>query len=207
MAANQAELGSKIAEGLKPMFADLGLALDSFVVENLSLPDELQKMLDQRIGMNMIGDMDKYTQFQVAQSMPIAAANEGGGAAGIGVGLGAGMRHGADHDERDEAGRSSRGSPRQPRRPAPAAPRLTRSSAPAAEAAPRAERSSAPNCGTARLPTTRRNSARSAAVARSNAIEHVRLRMDHRSARLRLAASLADLASLQQLFRRPDRRT
>ena len=73
------------------MFADLGLTLESFVVENISLPDELQKMLDQRIGMNMIGDMNRYTQFQVAQSMPIAAANEGGGAAGIGAGLGAGM--------------------------------------------------------------------------------------------------------------------
>ena len=73
------------------MFADLGLALDTFVVENLSLPDELQKLLDQRIGMNMIGDMDRYTQFQVAQSMPIAAANEGGGAAGIGVGTRRGM--------------------------------------------------------------------------------------------------------------------
>lgn len=90
MAANQVELGNKIAEGLKPMFADLGLALDSFVVENLSLPDELQKLLDTRIGMNMLGDMGKYTQFQVAQSMPIAAANEGG-IAGIGAGLGAGF--------------------------------------------------------------------------------------------------------------------
>jgi membrane protease subunit (stomatin/prohibitin family) len=67
------------------------LALDSFVVENLSLPEELQKMLDTRVGMNMIGDMGRYTQFQVANSMPIAAANEGGGVAGIGVGLGAGM--------------------------------------------------------------------------------------------------------------------
>jgi membrane protease subunit (stomatin/prohibitin family) len=85
------ELGSRIAALLKPVFTDLGLQLDSFVVENLSLPDELQKLLDQRIGMNMIGDMNRYTQFQVAQSMPIAAGNEGGGAAGIGVGLGAGM--------------------------------------------------------------------------------------------------------------------
>jgi membrane protease subunit (stomatin/prohibitin family) len=76
---------------LKPVFADLGLLLDSFVVENISLPDELQKLLDQRIGMNMVGDMNRYTQFQVAQSMPIAAANEGGGAAGAGVGLGAGL--------------------------------------------------------------------------------------------------------------------
>ena len=91
MAANQIELGQKIAESLKPVFTDLGLTLDTFVVENLSLPDELQKLLDERIGMNMVGDMGRYTQFQVAQSMPIAAANEGGGAAGIGVGLGAGL--------------------------------------------------------------------------------------------------------------------
>ena len=51
-------------------------------------------MLDQRISMNMIGDMGKYTQFQVAQSLPVAAANEGGGAAGVGVGLGAGLAMG-----------------------------------------------------------------------------------------------------------------
>jgi len=70
------------------------LSLESFVVENISLPDELQKMLDQRISMNMIGDMSKYTQFQVAQSLPVAAANEGGGAAGVGVGLGAGLAMG-----------------------------------------------------------------------------------------------------------------
>ncbi|MGA3028615.1 MAG: SPFH domain-containing protein [Bryobacteraceae bacterium] len=91
MAANQVELGSRISAQLKPVFADLGLELSSFVVENLSLPDELQALLDKRIGMNMVGDMSRFTQFEVAQSMPIAAANEGGGAAGVGVGLGAGM--------------------------------------------------------------------------------------------------------------------
>ena len=91
MAANQTELGRKIAESLKPVFAALGLMLDTFVVENLSLPEELQKPLDARIGMNMVGDLGRYTQFQVANSMPIAAANEGGGVAGAGVGLGAGL--------------------------------------------------------------------------------------------------------------------
>jgi membrane protease subunit (stomatin/prohibitin family) len=91
MAANQAALGQKIADALKPSFAELGLSLESFVMENISLPDELQKMLDQRISMNMLGDMGKFTQFEAAQSLPIAAANEGGGAAGIGVGLGAGI--------------------------------------------------------------------------------------------------------------------
>jgi membrane protease subunit (stomatin/prohibitin family) len=93
MAANQIELGNKIQEFLKPVFADLGLTLDTFIVENLSLPDELQKMLDQRISMNMLGDMNKYTQYQVAQSIPIAAANEGG-LAGAGIGLGAGFSMG-----------------------------------------------------------------------------------------------------------------
>jgi len=91
MAGNQDELGKKMHELLTPWFVELGLTLDTFVVENLSLPEELQKRLDERIGMNIIGDMGKYTQFQVAQSMPIAAANEGGGVAGIGAGLGAGM--------------------------------------------------------------------------------------------------------------------
>jgi membrane protease subunit (stomatin/prohibitin family) len=91
MAANQVELGQRIAEHLRPSFTALGLTLDSFVVENLSLPEELQKRLDQRIGMNMIGDMNKFTQFQVAESLPIAAANEGGGLAGAGVGIGAGF--------------------------------------------------------------------------------------------------------------------
>ncbi|MGA3087844.1 MAG: SPFH domain-containing protein [Terriglobales bacterium] len=94
MAANQAALADKISAQLQPGFADFGLALDSFVVENLSLPDELQKVLDQRISMNMVGDMGRYTQFQVAQSIPIAAANEGGGAAAVGAGLGAGVAMG-----------------------------------------------------------------------------------------------------------------
>jgi membrane protease subunit (stomatin/prohibitin family) len=91
MAANQGVLAQKITEQLAPAFSDYGLSLDTFNVENLSLPDELQKVLDQRISMNMIGDMNKFTQYEVAQSIPIAAANEGGGAVGIGAGLGAGM--------------------------------------------------------------------------------------------------------------------
>jgi membrane protease subunit (stomatin/prohibitin family) len=93
LAANQVELSTKIAAQVAPTFTGYGLTLDTFVVENLSLPDELQKVLDQRIEMNIVGDMGKYTQFNAAQSIPIAAANEGGGA-GIGAGLGAGIAMG-----------------------------------------------------------------------------------------------------------------
>ena len=94
MAANQGALAEKISEQLKPAFTEYGLTLDTFVVENLSLPDELQKVLDQRISMNVLGDMGKFTQYQVAQAIPIAAANEGGGAVGTGAGLGAGVAMG-----------------------------------------------------------------------------------------------------------------
>jgi membrane protease subunit (stomatin/prohibitin family) len=91
MAANQVELGAAVGDRLRPMFADLGLALEGFQVQNVSLPDELQKRLDERIGMGLVGDLGRYTQYQTAQSIPVAAANEGG-VAGAGAGLGAGRR-------------------------------------------------------------------------------------------------------------------
>jgi membrane protease subunit (stomatin/prohibitin family) len=93
MAANQSRLADLMKNGLTPVFNGLGLTLDSFVVENVSLPEELQRILDQRISMNMLGDMGRYTQFQAAQSLPIAAANQGG-LAGMGVNLGAGLSMG-----------------------------------------------------------------------------------------------------------------
>jgi membrane protease subunit (stomatin/prohibitin family) len=132
MAANQAALGQKIIETVKPSFAELGLSLENFVVENISLPDELQKMLDQRISMNMIGDMGKFTQFEVAQSMPIAAANEGGGAAGIGVGLGAGLTMAQSMMNAMKPGQT---------------PPVEQSAAPAAPVAPAAETKFCTNCG------------------------------------------------------------
>jgi len=95
MAANLVEVGDRIQANVKPVFSEFGIALDTFAVENLSLPEDLQKMLDTRIGMNMIGNMQQFTQFQAANSLPIAAANEGGGGmAGLGVGLGAGVGFG-----------------------------------------------------------------------------------------------------------------
>jgi membrane protease subunit (stomatin/prohibitin family) len=93
MAGNQDELAQAMLFKMKPVFAEYGLSLDSMVVQNISLPEELQKVLDQKISMNMIGDMQRFTQYQVANSIPDAAKNEGG-LAGMGVGLGAGMGFG-----------------------------------------------------------------------------------------------------------------
>jgi membrane protease subunit (stomatin/prohibitin family) len=137
MAANQGALGEKINETMKPAFADLGLSLETFVVENISLPDELQQLLDQRIGINMLGDLNKYTQYQVANSIPIAAANEGGGAAGVGVGLGAGLTMAQTMMNAIKPGEAP------PAGPAPAAP----SAGPSAPAAPAAATKFCVNCG------------------------------------------------------------
>jgi membrane protease subunit (stomatin/prohibitin family) len=89
MAANHTVLGGKIAEQMKPAFAALGLGLEQFVVENVSLPEELQKVFDQRVGMNMVGDLGRYTLYAAAESLDLSAANTSG-AAGMGMGLGAG---------------------------------------------------------------------------------------------------------------------
>lgn len=93
MAANQGLMADKIKEVLKPLFVNYGLELDNFVVENVSLPEELQKAIDTRISMGMMGDLNKYTQYQTANAIPLAAQNEGG-MAGVGASMAAGMAMG-----------------------------------------------------------------------------------------------------------------
>jgi len=91
LAGNQGLLADTVKKQVEPLFAKMGLALDTLFVENVSLPEEIQKMLDTRIGMNMLGDMNKYTQYQTANAIPIAAANEGSGLAGMGANLAVGV--------------------------------------------------------------------------------------------------------------------
>jgi membrane protease subunit (stomatin/prohibitin family) len=95
MAGNQVEFGKALEAKVLPLFQSYGLALDSFNVQNISLPEELQAMLDKRIGVNMMGGMQAYTQYQTAEAIPLAAQNEGGLAglgAGVGVGFGMGQQ-------------------------------------------------------------------------------------------------------------------
>jgi membrane protease subunit (stomatin/prohibitin family) len=90
MASNQVEFGNALKAKMDPLFQSYGLALDSLNVQNISLPEELQAMLDKRIGVNMMGGMQAYTQFQTAEAIPLAAQNEGG-LAGLGAGMGVGF--------------------------------------------------------------------------------------------------------------------
>jgi len=89
MAANQGLMSQNVAAALAPAFERYGIKLDNFTVENVSLPEPLQKALDTRIAVSMSGDLNKFTQYQAASSIPLAAQNEGG-IAGIGAGLAAG---------------------------------------------------------------------------------------------------------------------
>ena len=93
LAANQGVMGDQIKQVMIPLFARYGLKLDQFVVENISLPEELQKAIDKRISMGMMGDLNQYMKYQTAEAIPLAAKNEGG-LAGIGAGLAAGMNMG-----------------------------------------------------------------------------------------------------------------
>ena len=90
LAANYDELSQGALVKLQDRFNPLGLKIMQFYIENISLPEEVEKMLDQRTSMGVIGDMGKFTQYQTAQAIRDAAQNEGGGLAGAGVGLGAG---------------------------------------------------------------------------------------------------------------------
>ncbi len=90
LASNYDELSRFSREKLQGEFKSLGLELTKFVVENISLPQEVEAAMDKRTSMGVLGDMGRYTQFEAAQAMRDAAQNEGGGA-GMGAGLGAGF--------------------------------------------------------------------------------------------------------------------
>lgn len=84
------ELSEKAKEKLQERFKSLGLQLASIYVENISLPEEVEKVMDKRTSMGVLGNMQQYTQYQAAEAIRDAAQNPGGNLAGIGVGLGAG---------------------------------------------------------------------------------------------------------------------
>jgi len=95
LAANQVEFANALKNATAPAFSALGLELLSVTMQNVSLPEELQKILDQRIGMGIIGqNMGQVMQYQAAQALPEMAKGVGSGGSGIAgeaVGLGAGV--------------------------------------------------------------------------------------------------------------------
>ncbi|MEV6318788.1 SPFH domain-containing protein, partial [Streptomyces sp. NPDC051776] len=93
LAARQTDLGETLAKALTDELAPThGIAIPKFIIENISLPPEVEKALDARSRMGVMGDVENYARFQAADAIRDAASNPGG--AGEGMGLGVGMAMG-----------------------------------------------------------------------------------------------------------------
>ncbi|AXH91586.1 SPFH domain-containing protein [Micromonospora aurantiaca] len=114
LAAHQDAIGRRLAAVLTEELAEVGIAIPKFVIENVSVPPEVEQALDKRTSMGAVGDLDRYTRFQAANAME-AAANNPGGEAGAGIGLGLGMAMG-----QQMARSMGGGAATQPPQPAPA---------------------------------------------------------------------------------------
>ncbi|HIW72978.1 MAG TPA: SPFH domain-containing protein [Firmicutes bacterium] len=95
IASQYEEIGGEVRQRMQASFGEMGLELQKLVVENISLPENVEKAIDQRTSMGVLGDMHRYTQYQTAEAIRDFAKNEGaGGFAGMGAGLGAGFHVG-----------------------------------------------------------------------------------------------------------------
>lgn len=90
MAGNYDKLGKFICERINDEFTAFGIDLLNFYIENISLPTNVEEALDRRTAMGVVGNLDQYIKYQTAEAIRDAAQNPGG-AAGIGAGIGAGM--------------------------------------------------------------------------------------------------------------------
>src|SRR3954468_1888616 len=94
LAAKQLQIGSTLAAVLSDELATTGIAIPKFIIENISVPPEVEAALDRRTSIGVVGNLDNYTKFQAANAMEDAANNTGGagGAIGCGRGMAAGHR-------------------------------------------------------------------------------------------------------------------
>ena len=91
MASNYNEFSEKIGQVIIDEYKEYGLNLTKFLVSSITLPEEVEKAMDKRSSMGVLGDLNRYTQFQAANAMEAAATNPGGGAAASGMGMGMGF--------------------------------------------------------------------------------------------------------------------
>ncbi len=87
-AANTTELSDTCREVMAPEFESVGISLEKFFIENVSMPEDLKKEIFEYSRLDKL-DMQKLAQFKAAKAMEAAAKNEGGTAgAGMGMGMG-----------------------------------------------------------------------------------------------------------------------
>ncbi len=89
LAMHYDELSQMAKEKMNTKFGQYGFSLTTFFIENISLPEEVEKVMDKRTSMGVLGNLNQYTQYQSAEAIRDAAKNSSG-FAGAGVGIGAG---------------------------------------------------------------------------------------------------------------------
>lgn len=82
------ELSVAIKARVSDSFRKYGLELKDFVLGAITAPEEVQKMMDERAKMAIVGDMSKYTQFKMAESISDFAKKSGSGGVGVDMGVG-----------------------------------------------------------------------------------------------------------------------
>lgn len=93
-AARYNELGAALLPVINPaVISRYGLEITSFVVENISVPPEVEQAIDKRSSMAAIGNLNDYVKFQMAEGMT-KGSGEGAGMASTAAGLGAGLAMG-----------------------------------------------------------------------------------------------------------------
>jgi membrane protease subunit (stomatin/prohibitin family) len=88
LAAQQLTIGNTLAAVLSDELAGIGIQIPKFMIENISVPPEVEAALDKRTSIGVVGNLDQYAKFQAANAMEDAANNEGAGGQGFGLGLG-----------------------------------------------------------------------------------------------------------------------
>lgn len=91
LAGRQDALGTQLATAISQELAATGIALPRFVIENISVPPEVEQAIDTRSRMGIAGNLDDFTKFQAAGAIGTAAANPGGAGEGLGLGVGMAM--------------------------------------------------------------------------------------------------------------------
>lgn len=79
LAGNYDKIAAVCSEKMKPEFEAHGVMLTQFVIQNISLPPEVEKAIDTRASMGALGNMAQYTQYQAANAMRESAKHGGGG--------------------------------------------------------------------------------------------------------------------------------
>jgi membrane protease subunit (stomatin/prohibitin family) len=91
LAANQQGIATALAQTLTTSLVEMGISIPRFIIENISLPPEVEAALDKRTQMGVLGNLDQYTKFQTAEAIGDAANNPGGAGEGMGLGMGMAM--------------------------------------------------------------------------------------------------------------------